>query len=75
MDNTTSFPVRMNEHNIRLSDLGIILTNSYHYLEEEMEGSLPSAIYTLANFLNLICMEVLPHRIKVNAEPSGLKPK
>lgn len=75
VDNTLSFPIRMNEHNIRLSDLRIILTNSYHYVEEEMEGSLPSGIHRLTNFLNLICMKVLPHRIKVNAEPSGLKPK
>lgn len=61
--------------NIRVSDLGIILTSSYHYLEEEMEGSLPSGIHTLAYFVNLICMKVLPHRIKVNAEHIGLDPK
>lgn len=40
----------MNEHDIRVSYLEIILTNSYHYLEEEVEGRLPGGIHALACF-------------------------
>lgn len=64
----------MNEHDIRVSYLEIILTSSSHDLEEEMEVDCPVELIQWHVF-NLIFMKVLPHRIKVNVERSGLEPK